>query len=109
MIDYYLRLVELPLSVEGVTVPNDDGSFDIYINSLLTEEKRRQVLQHELRHIESEHFYTEMSVAEMERQAAGEELNLAMHPPEGFLAHFGSEDALAAYVRRLILQKRIRL
>ena len=46
--DYFVRLVELPASVEGVTVPNDDGSFDIYINSRLGEERRRAKLEHEL-------------------------------------------------------------
>ena len=46
--DYFVRLVELPLTVEGCTVPNDDGSFDIYINSLLSGERQRAKLEHEL-------------------------------------------------------------
>ena len=41
MIDYYLRLVDLPRSVEGVSVPNNDGSFDIYINALLSPARRQ--------------------------------------------------------------------
>lgn len=32
------QLVEMPLTVKWVAVPNDDGTFDIYINSLLSEE-----------------------------------------------------------------------
>ena len=36
MTDTYVRLVSLPTRVEGVTLPNDDGSFDIYINSRLS-------------------------------------------------------------------------
>lgn len=105
MVDYYLRLVELPVRVEGVTLPNSDGSFSIYINSLLSEEKRRQVLEHELSHIEKEHFYLDMSVRQMERQASGESINLALHPPDGMLAHFASEDDLAFYVGRLLRQR----
>ena len=51
MIDYYLRLVDLPRSVEGVSVPNNDGSFDIYINALLSPARRQEILEHELNHI----------------------------------------------------------
>lgn len=109
MPEYYLRFVELPLRVEGVTVPNNDGSFNIYINSLLPEEKRRQVLRHELRHIEAEHFYLDMPVERMERQAAGEALNLALHPPDGHIACFESEAALAGYIKTLARQRGIKL
>ena len=104
MTDYYVSLVALPLRVEGVTVPNSDGSFSVYINSALPEERRTQVLEHELRHIAAEHFYVDMPVECMERQAGGEALNLALHPPQGKLVHFTSEDALAGYVRRLAMQ-----
>ncbi len=104
MTDYFVRLIELPIKVEGVTVPNSDGSFSVYINALLSEAKRGEVLRHELRHISSEHFYTEMPVEYMERQACGETLNVVVHPSPGKLAHFPSEDALASYIRRLAHQ-----
>lgn len=104
MIDYFVRLVELPLRVEGVTLPNSDGSFSVYINSRLDEPRRAEVLRHELRHIEAEHFYSELPVEYIERQACGEALNLVLHPPEGQLVHFPSEAALASYLRRLSAQ-----
>lgn len=104
MIDYYVRFVELPRRVEGVTVPNNDGSFSVYINSLLTEPQRRRVLEHELEHIEKEHFYVDMSVSRMEKQADGEHINVALHPPAGKIARFYSLDALAAYIKTLARQ-----
>lgn len=107
MTDYFVRLIELPIRVEGVTVPNSDGSFSVYINSALSEAKRSEVLEHELRHIRAEHFYLDMPVEKMERQAAGEPLNLALHPPSGKLAHFKSEAAIASYIRRLETQNRL--
>lgn len=67
MNDYFVRLIELPIRVEGVTVPNSDGSFSVYINSALSEAKQREVLEHELRHISAEHFYLDMPVEKMER------------------------------------------
>lgn len=105
MTDYFVRLIRLPIKVEGVTVPNSDGSFSIYINELLPEGKRNDVLEHELRHISSEHFYVDMPVSHMERQAGGESINIALHPPAGKLAHFYSEEALAQYMKRLAAQK----
>ena len=104
MIDYYVRPVALPRRVEGVTVPNDDGSFSIYINSLLPEDRQQNVLRHELEHIKKEHFYIDMPIERMERQADGERMAGVLHPPEGKLAHFPSEAALARYIRSLAAQ-----
>ena len=104
MPDYFVRLLRLPIKVEGVTVPNSDGSFSIYINELLPENKRGEVLEHELRHISAEHFYVDMPVEHMERQAGGESINIALHPPAGKIVCFRSERALADYLRRLSAQ-----
>ena len=109
MTDYYLRLVELPRKVEGVTVPNDDGSFDIYINSLLSPQRRREVLEHELAHIRREHFYLDMPISLMERQAEGEHVNVVLHPPEGLIPCFSSEAALERWLRNLCAQQRLDL
>lgn len=109
MIDYFVRLVELPRRVEGITVPNNDGSFSVYINSLLSSEQRQRVLTHELEHIEKEHFYIDIPVERMERQAEGEHVNSALHPPAGKIAHFRSEEALAQYVKNLAAQTGARI
>lgn len=69
--EYFVRLVELPICVDGATVPNDDGTFDIYINALLPEAKRKAKLQHEIEHIRKDHFYIEKSVGLCEAEANG--------------------------------------
>lgn len=109
MIDYFVRYVELPRKVEGVSVPNDDGSFDIYINSLVPEARRPEVLEHELRHLKAEHFYIEMPISQMERQARGEILNPVLHPPQGMIPCFESEQALALWLKNTCLQYNIDL
>lgn len=64
---YYVRLVPLPASVDGVTVPNDDGTFDIYLNANLCEARQQDRLQHEIKHVLEDHFYQEQkSVAQLE-------------------------------------------
>ena len=40
--EYFVRYVELPLKVDGVTIPNNDGTFDIYINALHTEPHQKE-------------------------------------------------------------------
>ena len=70
--DYYVRMIQLPPAVRGVTLPNDDGTFSIYINSLLSDESRRSALEHELEHMARDHFYrSEESVALQEQEANG--------------------------------------
>ena len=104
MTDTYVRLVSLPVKVEGVTLPNDDGSFDIYINSRLSPLRQQETLEHELRHIRHEHFYLDMAIGCMERQADGEALNVVLHPPAGMIPCFDSEMALARWLGSLCAQ-----
>jgi Domain of unknown function (DUF955). len=104
MTDTYIRLVPLPLKVEGVTLPNDDGSFDIYINARLSPARQQETLKHELRHIRHEHFYLDMPVSRMERQADGEALNAVLHPPAGMIPCFASEQALSDWLGILCTQ-----
>ena len=104
MTDTYIRLVPLPVKVEGVTLPNDDGSFDVYINSRLSPAKQQATLEHELRHIRREHFYLDLPIERMERQADGEALNVVLHPPAGMVPCFRSEAALARWLSALTAQ-----
>lgn len=80
--EYFVRLVELPVCVDGVTIPNDDGTFDIYINSLLSEKRRQDRLQHEISHIKKDHFYKEKAVALCEIEANGKRAAASIEPPE---------------------------
>ena len=104
MTDTYVRLIPLPPKVEGVTLPNDDGSFDIYINSRLSPARQQETLEHELRHIRHGHFYLDMPIDRMERQADGEALNVVLHPPAGMIPCFDSEEALARWLGALCTQ-----
>ena len=51
------------------TLPNSDGTFDIYINQNLPEEWQEAALRHELNHIRMDHFYNEDPVAANEAEA----------------------------------------
>lgn len=65
----FVRLVSLPEAVKAVVLPNDDGTFDIYINSNLPDELQNRALEHELKHIRKDHFYNDDPVWLNEREA----------------------------------------
>ena len=69
----YVRYVALPRKIEAVVLPNDDSSFDIYINSVLCDYVQRKALQHEIRHIKENHLYNSDPVVINERDANTEE------------------------------------
>ena len=64
-----IREIELPATVEGVTVKDTEGNYNIYINALLSPEKKQETLEHELRHIQCDHHYKSTAVAEDEAEA----------------------------------------
>ena len=65
----YVRMIPLPDKVRDCTIPNDDATFDVYVNSRLPEEWQEKALQHELRHIRMGHFYNSDPVEQNEREA----------------------------------------
>lgn len=60
----FVRCVPLPRCAEAVTIPNDDGTFDIYINNCLSACKQTAALKHELSHIKRDHFYNDVKEIE---------------------------------------------
>lgn len=70
--DYFVRRVRFPNTANWAAVtPNDDGTYDIYINDAIDDEKQVQAFLHELAHLERGHFYTCASAAVCERQTEG--------------------------------------
>lgn len=65
----FVRIISLPVSVRAVTLPNDDCTFDIYINSNLPQELQQKALEHELKHIRKNHFYNDDPVWLNEKEA----------------------------------------
>ncbi len=65
--DYFVRVVPFPVnSVGGMVTPNPDGSFSIYINSNLSQERQKEALDHELDHIRNNDFYNGKPIQEIE-------------------------------------------
>lgn len=56
MSDYWIRYVNLPCTVKGITIQDSTGFYNIYINSLLSSEEQEKALKHELKHILAQDF-----------------------------------------------------
>jgi hypothetical protein len=68
----HIRRIPFPnRSVEAATFPNDDGTFDIYLNTLWPQDVQEAALRHELEHIRLDHFYSDKDIRQKEREADG--------------------------------------
>lgn len=56
MDDIVCRIVELPLRVNAVTVVDENGDFNVYVNSHLSHEEQMNAYKHECRHIKNNIF-----------------------------------------------------
>ena len=61
-----VQILDFGNSVPAVVSINDDGSFSIFLNARLSYERRLEAYWHEMRHIQNQDFYGDMSVDEME-------------------------------------------
>lgn len=55
--EVFIRGLKLPLTIEGATVLDADGNYNVYINTSLSYETQKRAVKHELTHIKKEHFY----------------------------------------------------
>lgn len=72
-VDYFVRFVRFPNRANrGAVFPNDDGTYDIYINMHIYADSciLRKVLMHEINHIIMGHFdVLDKTIGEVEREA----------------------------------------
>lgn len=65
-----IKLTEnLPGYVRGLTIDNEDGSYTVLINETLCDDARKKAIDHELKHIQCDHFNEGLSVAFCEAEA----------------------------------------
>ena len=64
--EYCVRMVDFPITIKGVTVMDETGFYNIYINSRLNFEEQRKALAHELTHIKRGDFFSNDSLEDVE-------------------------------------------
>lgn len=65
-----IRYLNVPGKVNAVTVVDEEGDYNIYINPALSHEEQKKACDHELAHIKKNHFYNKkISVSQCETEA----------------------------------------
>lgn len=62
----FCYLVDMPSRVGATAIPNDDGTYTVYVNSRLSIERQRRAYLHEVRHIKNDDFYKDINIDEIE-------------------------------------------
>lgn len=66
-----IRYMNLPASVKAYTLTDPNDDYNIYVNSALNSIEQQKAVDHELEHINADHFTADLSVAEVEQQVSG--------------------------------------
>lgn len=68
--DVVIRHVDFPCcTAGGMVMPNDDGTYSVYLNSRLSAAQQLASLHHELRHIAHDDFSRPLDVERLEEEA----------------------------------------
>lgn len=64
--DTIVRIIGLPITVKGLTIPDEDGIFNVYINKDMSHEMQWITYQHEMTHIKNSDFSSNEPVVRLE-------------------------------------------
>lgn len=64
--DVIVRLKDMPVKINGMTILDADGNYNVYINSRLSCDDQRKAYDHELEHIRRDDFYNSLPIQEAE-------------------------------------------
>jgi len=64
-----VRLINLPTTVRGTTVPDEDGNYNVYLNKNLSYEMQRETFEHETMHVNNGDFESNETVRCLEEKA----------------------------------------
>ena len=60
--DYFIRYMKLPPKIWAFIMPNDDGTFSIYLDPRRSREQQIEDYIHELKHILDDDFYNGLPI-----------------------------------------------
>lgn len=61
-------MADLPLTVGGVTSVDENGDYNVYINSKCGWNRQKQAYKHEMAHISRNDFYSDEPIDEVESE-----------------------------------------
>ncbi len=76
MDDIFIRYIKLPYKIPAFTILDDNGDYNIYINTEVCPDKQRAAYMHEMYHITHNHFYDNLDLESDEFEATNAETNI---------------------------------
>lgn len=64
--DYAIRQLDMPCGVKAFVALDEDGFYNIYVNSKLSQEEQHRAAAHELKHIAFDDFYNNKDIRSVE-------------------------------------------
>lgn len=64
-----IRKIDLKYAAAGITVMDNNGDYNIYLNDRLSADAQAEALRHEIRHIQQGHFYSMEDITVLEDRA----------------------------------------
>ena len=65
--DYFVRYKVMPRGIYAYGLPNDDGTFSIYLDPRRSHDQQLADYRHELRHIANDDFYNGLTLDQIEK------------------------------------------
>lgn len=67
MSEVYLRYLNLSVTVKGLTVQDEEGNYNIYLNPRHTYQALNETLDHEINHITNNDFQKFLHIKDIEK------------------------------------------
>jgi hypothetical protein len=64
-----IRKIDLPIGVDGITVLDENGDYNVYLNDRLSYDAQAEAFRHEVEHIKQGHFYRYDDIKVLEEKA----------------------------------------
>lgn len=64
-----IRKIDLPTEVSGITVLDENGDYNVYLNDKLSYDAQADAFRHEVEHIRQGHFHRLEDIMTLEEQA----------------------------------------
>lgn len=64
--DVIVRMKDLPCGINGMTIMDSDGNYNVYINARLSWYDQKKAYEHEMTHIKRDDFYNDLPIWQAE-------------------------------------------
>ena len=64
--DVFVRVQDLPIGINGMTILDSEGDYNVYINARLSHDGQVKAYDHEMTHIQRDDFYNDLPIWQVE-------------------------------------------